>query len=181
MSKSPTVFVLMFMLLFVLIGCNLMGGSDGEAGEAAELLPDLPGYNTVEGESFTDALTTLGVMATLAGQPELGAPIATVSSVVSCYQEAGAVSARVYSDQAEPRNSGVVAVADRNALLNPLTFLQCVSPGIGDRSAQSVAIEPCTHSYTLARNGNEFYILYAGLTPNVCQAFCANLEGCTVP
>jgi len=176
MSKSFAVLFTVIMLLSVLIGCNLQGS--GSKGQAAELLPNLSGYDTIEGESFTDALTTLGVMATLAGQPELGAPIAAVSGVVDCYQEAGAVSARIYSDQTEPLNSGVVAVGDRNALLNPLTFLQCVS-GTGGRSIQSVTIEPCMHSYTLTRNDNEFYILYAGLTPDVCQAFCANLEGCT--
>ena len=163
---------IVIMLLFVLAGCN------GGGGDAGSLLPNLSGYNTVEGETFTDALTKLGVLATLAGQPELGAPIATVSGVVGCYQEAGAVRARVYSDEANPRNSGVVAVGDRNALLNPATFLQCV-PRSGGVSTQSALIEPCSHSYTLTRDGNEFYILYAGLTPDMCHTFCSNLEGCT--
>lgn len=174
-SKSFIVFVAVIMLLMVAVACDVLNRSTGEA---ASLLPVLPGYHTVEGESFTDALTTIGVMATLAGQPELGAPIATVSGVVSCYQEAGAVNARVYSDENEPRNSGVVAVGDRNALLNPLTFLQCV-PGSSSRALESATIEPCSHSYTLIRDGNEFYIIYAGLTPDVCQTFCSNLEGCT--
>jgi hypothetical protein len=178
MSKSFAVLFTLIMILFMLVGCDLLDG--GSEGEAATLLPDLEGYNTIEGQTFTEGLTTLGVMATLAGQPELGAPIAAVSGIVDCYQEAGAVSARVYSDQTEPLNSGVIAVGDRNALLNPLTFLQCV-PAPGRRSAQSVTIEPCSHSYTLTKDGNEFYILYAGLTPDVCSTFCTNLEGCTPP
>ena len=175
MARTFKIFGAVMLLLFGMIGCDVL---QGPSGDAASLLPDLAGYHTVEGESFTDALTTIGVLATLAGQPELGAPIATVSGVVSCYQEAGAVKARVYSDENEPRNSGVIAVGDRNALLNPLTFLQCV-PGNSGRAPESITIEPCSHSYTLSRDGNEFYILYAGLTPDVCHIFCTNLEACT--
>lgn len=175
MSKRFVVFCTGIGVLLFLAACDSL---INVSGDADSLLPELAGYNTIEGQSFTDALTTLGVMATLAGQPELGAPIAAVSGVVGCYQEAGAVSARVYSDQAEPRNSGIVAVGDRNALLNPITFLQCV-PDSSRRGPQSVTIEPCTHSYTLTRDDNEFYIIYAGLTPDVCHAFCSNLEGCT--
>ncbi|MCP4358677.1 MAG: hypothetical protein GY796_11720 [Chloroflexi bacterium] len=175
MSKVTAVFFVLIILLMGLVGCGLLPSAGGEA---ATLLPDLAGYNTIEGESFTDALTSLGVMATLAGQPELGAPIAAVSGVVACYQDAGAVAARVYSDQADPVNSGVVAVGDKNALLNPLIFLECIPK---DRvSIQSAnTIEPCTNSYTFTRDGNEFYVLYAGLTPQVCQTFCANLPDCT--
>ena len=177
MSKSFAVFVITITLLLVfIVGCDGLGSSSPNA---ADLLPDLAGYNTIEGQSFTEALTTLGVLATLAGQPELGAPLATVSGVATCYQDAGAVNARVYSEQGEPVNSGIVAVGDRNALLNPITFLQCVPGRSGDSSVQSMTIDACSHSYTLARDGNEFYILYAGLTPEMCQTFCSNLEGCT--
>ncbi len=177
MPKSFAIFVVVIVLLLVfIVGCDGLGGS---ADAAADLLPDLDGYNTVEGQTFTEALTTLGVLTTLAGQPELGAPIATVSGVATCYQDAGAVSARVYSEQGEPVNSGIVAIGDRNALLNPITFLQCVPGGNKEPSTQSVTIDACSHSYTLTRDDNEFYILYAGLTPEMCQTFCSNLEGCT--
>jgi hypothetical protein len=176
MSKLFVVFLTTLMLLLLLIGCDMLPGGGG--GSAAALLPELEGYSTIEGQSFTDALTSLGVMATLAGQPQFGAPIAGISSIVGCYQEAGAVSARVYSDPNLPQNSGIVAVGDRDALLNPITFLQCV-PDTDMRGAQSVTLQPCTHSYTLTRDDNEFYIIYAGLTPDVCHAFCSHLEGCT--
>ncbi len=174
MSKLFTVFFTVTLLL--LVACDMLPGGGG--GQAATLLPELDGYNTVEGQSFTDALTSLGVMATLAGQPQLGAPIAGISTIVGCYQEAGAVTARVYSDPNAPQNSGIVAVGDRDALLNPVTFLQCV-PDSNLRGPQSLTLEPCTHSYTLTREDNEFYILYAGLTTDMCHTFCTNLEGCT--
>lgn len=175
MSKRFVGLFTAVMSLLLLASCDIIAPPGGSA---AGYLPELAGYRTIEGESFTDALTSLGVMATLAGQPQFGAPIAAISGTVACYQEAGAVSARVYSQEADPIHSGVIAVGDRNALLNPLTFLQCV-PGDGRPGIQSVTIEPCSHSYTLTQDGNEFYILYAGLTPEVCQTFCSNLEGCT--
>ena len=170
------VLLVMIGLLVALIGCDLQ---TTPAADAAALLPELNGYNTIEGESFTDALTTLGVMATLGGLPEFGAPIAAISEVVGCYQEAGAVSARVYSDQAEPRNSGIVAIGDRNALQNPITFLRCVPGATSGSESGAVVLQPCSASYTLAKDDNEFYILYAGLTADICQTFCSNLEGCT--
>lgn len=176
MSKLFVGFCTIILLLVALVGCDMLPGGGG--GEAATLLPELDGYNTIEGQSFTDALTSLGVMATLAGQPQFGAPIAGISAIVGCYQEAGAVSARVYSDPNIPQNSGIVAVGDRAALLNPITFLQCV-PDTNLRGAQSPTLEPCSHSYTLTRDNNEFYILYAGLTAEMCQTFCSHLEGCT--
>lgn len=175
MSKLFVIFSSGTLLLLLLVSCELSGGGGGSADD---LLPELEGYNTIEGQSFTDALTSLGVMATLAGQPEFGAPIAGISGIVGCYQEAGAVSARVYSDPNAPQNSGIVAIGDRNALLNPITFLQCV-PDPGRRSTQSFTLEPCSYRYTLVRDDNEFFILYAGLTPEMCQTFCSNLEGCT--
>ncbi len=163
------------LLLITVVGCDLQ---PTPSTDAAALLPQLPGYNTIEGESFTDALTTLGVMATLGGLPQFGAPIAAISEVVACYQEAGAISARVYSDPNIPQNSGIIAIGDHNALQNPVTFLRCVPGATSGSSSGSVNIEPCTHSYTLTKEDNEFYILYAGLTPEVCHAFCSNLEGC---
>ena len=175
MSKWFVVLTVMVLLVFGIAACDGVGGAEGDA---ADLLPNLDGYNTIEGESFTDALTTLGIAATLAGQPELGAPIAAVSEVVACYQDSGAVSARVYSLETNPLQTGVVATGDRNALLNPITFLQCVPLTEGDERAPAT-IEPCYHSYTLTRDNNEFYILYAGITPEICQTFCSNLEGCT--
>jgi hypothetical protein len=86
------------------------------------------------------------------------------------------VRARVYSNQAAPLTAGTVAIADRNVLTDPVNLFRCVAPNL---LAQQQKIQPCEASYTLKREGNEFYILYAGTTPEICRTFCAHLEGCT--
>jgi hypothetical protein len=91
------------------------------------------------------------------------------------------VEARVYSDQADPLSAGVVAVGDRNKLLDPDNLFACVVPAVpseGDEAIDMATIRPCTSSYTLKREGNEFYIIYAATTEEVCQAFCTALDGC---
>ena len=84
--------------------------------------------------------------------------------------------ARVYSNKENPLSAGAVAIADRNALLDPRNLLACLKPSAeaGEAGIQSFAIEPCSASYTLTRDDNEFYILYAGTTQEICQAFWPN-------
>jgi hypothetical protein len=146
---------------------------------AAALLPKLAGYNTAEGQTLTSYIGKLsGGGALLTGQPELAATLTAVDAIVGCYQQVGAVRARLYSNQVSPLSAGTVAIADRNALLDPANLFKCVAPNV-QMGAQSVKIEPCKASYTLKRDNDEFYILYAGTTTEICQAFCTNLEGCT--
>jgi hypothetical protein len=162
-------------------GCDLLPGSGGSTPQppAVTMLPDLPGYTVVEGQTLTGYIGKLsGGAALLTGQPELAATLTAVDAIIGCYQQVGAVRARVYSNQAQPLSSGAVAIADRNALLDPANLFKCVAPSAA-LGAQAVKIEPCKASYTLARDGNEYYILYAGTTQEICQAFCKNLEGCT--
>jgi hypothetical protein len=75
-------------------------------------------------------------------------------------------------------SAGAVAIADKKALLDPVNLFRCVAPNLRPE-AQAIKIEPCKASYTLTRDGNDFYILYAGTTLEICQAFCRNLEDCT--
>ena len=160
-------------------GCDMLGlGGATPVLPAVQMLPDLPGHKVVEGQTLTTYISTLsGGAVLLAGQPELTALIAAVDGVVSCYQEVGAMQARVYSNEANPLSSGTVAIADRNALLDPVNVFRCVVPKKGILGVET--FQPCMSNYTLSKDGNEFYILYAGTTLEICQAFCAQLEGCT--
>ncbi len=181
MLKFVTRLLAAIALVALLSGCDLLPGSATPAppSPAADLLPDLPGYTQVEGQTLTSYLGTLsGGAALLAGRPELAATLAAVDRIVGCYQQVGAVRSRLYSNQKSPLSAGTIAVADRNALLNPANFFQCVTPHTGPQ-IQSIKIQPCTANYTLSRGGNQFYILYAGTTLDICQTFCTHLEGCT--
>jgi hypothetical protein len=119
-----------------------------------------------------------GGAALLTGNPELAATLLAVDAVTGCYQQVGAVRARLYSNQASPLSAGAVAIADKKALLDPANLFRCLVPNLRPE-AQVIKIEPCKASYTLTRDGNDFYILYAGTTLEICQAFCRNLEECT--
>jgi hypothetical protein len=142
-------------------------------------MPDLPGFDVIEGQVVQDYIASLAQgAALLSGNPELAALIIKVDSVIACYQDVGAVNARLYSDEAFPLSSGAIAIADRNRLADPDTLFQCIGGRFVPMSSKP-ELNPCSHSYTLERDDNAFYIIYAGTTQEICQAFCANLEGCS--
>lgn len=183
MTKFAVLFLLIVILVGVLYGCGLISppaGSPTSEPPAAEMLPVLPGYNTFEGQLLTDYISTLSEgAAVLAGQPELAVTIAAVDRVIGCYQTIGAVRARVYSQADDPLSAGTVAIADRNILLDPTNLFSCILPSAPEGLLPADGIEPCSASYTISREGNEFYVLYAATTSEVCQAFCSALEECT--
>lgn len=184
-EKRPNrVFVMLIAVAILMGGAGLILGinqRNPQVPPAEELLPDLQGYNAVEGELLTDYISKLsGGAALLAGQPELALAIAAVDQVIGCYQEVGAVKARVYSNQEAPLSAGIVAIGDRNELLDPANLFKCVAPAIPDGSQPDMPpIQMCSASYTLVRDGNEFYIIYAGTTEKICRTFCGALEGCS--
>ncbi len=166
--------LLLTALLFIAAACNPANSPD-----ANDLMPDIAGYKVTEGEDLTEALTRMGQGASiLAGQPEIAFAVEGVDRIMQCYQDAGAVSGRIFTNEADVLSAGVIVIVDRNRLTNPQTFINCVHPS--DEGPDMVsAIEPCSNTYTLKRDGNEYYFLYAATRPEVCQTFCSNLEGCT--
>lgn len=186
-EKRPNrVFVMLIAVAVLMGGAGLVLGirsQDSKVPPAEEMLPDLSGYDMVEGETLTNHISKLsGGAALLAGQPELALAVSAVDQVVSCYQEVGAVKARAYSNQNDPLSAGIVAIGDRNELLDPKNLFKCVAPVIpdgGETPIDQATIEPCKASYTVEReDGSVFYIIYAGTTEEICQTFCAALEEC---
>lgn len=178
-----------FILLFLALALTLLAGACDVISPppaeppAAAMLPNLPGYTVVEGQTLTDYLSTAaGGGALLAGQPELAAVVAAVDEIGGCYQDVGAARARLYSKEDAPLTAGAVAIADRNELLDPANFMRCALPRLGPQTDQEeeAALEPCGASYTLEQEDNVFYIAYAGTRPEMCQAFCSQLPECVV-
>ena len=171
--------LLLALALALQAACDVVSPPPAEP-PAAAMLPDLPGYTVVEGQTLTDYLSTAaGGGALLAGQPELAAVVAVVDEIGGCYQEVGAARARLYSKVEDPLTAGAVAIADRNELLDPANFLRCALPQFRPQEQEAAAVEPCAASYTLEQEDNEFYIAYAGTRPEICRAFCTRLPACT--
>lgn len=151
---------------------------------AADILPVLPQYRSVDGQNVTGYLGSLaGGAALLAGQPELALKIAAVDQAVDCYQEVGAVRGRVYSHGEYPLLAGFVAVADGTLLTDPNTFLACVG---ADRMGQGPATSgdiagPCAGYFTVAREDGTFYVIYGGSVDSVCHDLCGGMQGCVLP
>lgn len=148
---------------------------------AAQLLPDLPAYRQVEGQTLTDYIGALGQgAALLAGQPQLAVTIGAVDGVVGCYQEIGGVRARLYSHAERPLEAGLVAVVDAAQVNDPDNFFRCVTPAGLNLESGEEALQPCVAALTLTRDDGTFHVLYAGSAHSVCRDFCSALEGCQV-
>lgn len=141
-------------------------------------MPDLPGYRVVEDQTVQQYIKSLAEgAALLAGNPGMLFLIEKLDRAVTCYQEAGAVNMRIFSDEASPVSSGAIAIADRNRMTDPETLFRCAGRGLVPFSSEAT-VDPCAQSYTLQRDDNEFYIIYVGTTREICETFCSNLEGC---
>lgn len=166
---------LLLIVMLVITACNTGVPRDESA---ANLLPNLSGYTTENTLNITDALTKAGAGAALAGgQVQFAAAVGVIGNYVGCLQRAGAIEGRTYIQQGNPLKSGLIMIINRNKITDPQTLLGCAIPQAPDM------LEPpeygfCARVYTLSKNNNEFYIMYAASSPQVCQAFCSALEGC---
>ncbi len=181
---------ILLVLVLLVSACGVLPGTAplatpaSNAPPASAYLPNLAGYSRLDARSIQDFIAGLGEAGTaLLGQFQATAVIAVVDNVAACYQDIGAVAASGYSKDALPIVAGVVAVANRDLLLNPQTFLACVSSA-QQRSLMADGqggggMQPCGFSYTTEINGETFDFLYAGTDLEICQAFCRSLPGCT--
>lgn len=160
----------------------LLAACQAQRGSANDMLPDIPNSTVVEGQTITQFIANLANGAALtAGNPELTPLIQRVETSLSCYQNAGAVAVRTYADKTFPLYAGIVAIVDQNALTSPANFLNCVVKPQPEMQSRQQVLQPCAKTYTLKKDGNEFYIAYIATTPQMCDAFCSKLEGCAVP
>lgn len=174
------------LLIFAALAVILAGRFNwrGDPPPAAGILPALPQYRSVDGQNVTAYLGSLaGGAALLAGQPELALKIAAVDRAISCYQEVGAVRARVYSHGEYPLLAGFVAVADGEVVSDPNTLFSCVA---ADRIGEGPATEGdspglCGGYFSVSREDGSFYVIYGGSAGSVCRDLCGAISDCVLP
>lgn len=184
--RKPAVFVtitVIIMALMSLAACQAVPGTGDTARDAAaaqNFLPTIAGYTSTESDNITDALTKVGVGASvLSGNLATAALIAKLDDVMRCYQGVGAVSARVYTEQnvvgavaagGIPR-FGVVAVLNTTRIQRNL-FSCVLNTGVQAQAAG--AIEPCGGSGSFTVDGENLQYLYAATAPELCSSFQAS-------
>jgi len=168
------IWAVILTVVLITVACDPFGTQ----GRAASMLPDVPNTTIVKGQTIAEYIASLASGGSLlTGNPPLAAAIEFAQGAINCYQNIGAIAVRIYSDNAFPLSSGMVAIVDRNAITDLGNLARCL--GGGAEAGAQATIQVCTHSYTLKKDDNEFHIAYVGTTLEMCQAFCTRLEGCT--
>ena len=146
------------------------------------ILPDLPDYRQVEGESLTGYVAAVSEgAALLGGQPHLAAGIAAIDQALACYQDLGAFQARLYSHRQSPLSAGAVAVTDIDKLLDPQNLAVCAGPGLLTQESTADTSGPaCLSTYALTIEAGRFQVLVAGSTDSACIDLCSQLPGCSL-
>lgn len=178
--------VLLVILGLLLAACQVVptsGDTASDTAAAQNYLPTLPGYMATEANSITDALTKVGAGASvLTGNLPMAGLIAKLDDTLRCYQQVGAVAARVYTEQdvvgAASRGAvpklGVLAVVNTTRVQRNL-FSCVLNTGVGAQAqAQAETIQPCGGSGSFTVNNESLQYVYAATAPDLCATFQAS-------
>ncbi len=151
------------------------GNTSSDAAAAQQYVPDIPGYTSTNAASIASAVSTIsGGTSLLTGNPMGAALIAQIDGMISCYEQVGAVAAKVYAQvdiaslaDGQIPSVGALAVANQDRVVN--NFLPCALGSGKGFSAQSAAPEPCASSGTFSANGNTYLYIYAATNQDLCS------------
>lgn len=158
------------------------GNTSSDAAAAQQYVPDLPGYLTTNAASLTSAISTIsGGASLITGNPITAAMIAQIDGMVTCYQNVGAVAAKIYAQadiasltQGQIPTIGALAVINQDRLVN--NFLPCaLGSGQGFSAQQAEQPQPCASSGTFTANGNTYWYLYAATQQQLCDVIAQHL------
>ncbi len=176
---NPSILRVLTFILVTVTAISACGQAATQEPSAGALMPNLPDYYVNDTVNIQDAISKVASLTSLgAAHPELAGLIAGVNSLLTCYQNAGAIQGRTYVNKADVVKAGIVVIVNRNVVTDPTTFVNCVVPPSA-RSLRPAGPQPCAKAYTLNVPNNQYYIGYAATDPEVCQAFCSALQGCT--
>lgn len=176
----------MSIVLLVTAACSTAptGDTAGDATAAQSFLPTLDGYSATEADSITEALSAAaGEGADIFGNEGVQVIVDRLDTFVACYQDVGAVSARVYTQAnlgsllgGNVPSVGAVAVVNQDRVRE--NFVACATGGQQQGfSAQSVSVEPCTGNGSFTSGGDSFSYIFAGSSGEFCNAVQNHFAG----
>jgi hypothetical protein len=157
------------------------GNTSNDAAAAQQYVPDLPGYISTNASSIASAVSTIsGGASILSGNLIGAAMVAQIDGMISCYQQVGAVAAKVYAQvdiasvaSGQIPSVGALAVVNQDRIAG--NFLPCALGSGKGFSAQSAAPEPCANSGTFSANGNTYLYLYAASNQDLCTLIASRM------
>ncbi len=182
--------LLVLVMLALLVGaCSMVGGGSGsattsptqnfsgDAGAAANYLPNLTGYTRHDVANIQDAVTAAGGgAALLSGNVAAAALITQLDRMIDCYRSRGAVAANVYTEnniaqvlEGQVPKVGALAVVNQNRVVND--FLSCALNQGSSDSFGAQAVQPCAGSGQFMANNETMLYIYAATDPQLCQLF----------
>ena len=157
------------------------GDTANDAASAQQFVPDLPGYLSTNATTISSAISTItGGASILSGNPLGAAMIAQIDGMIACYQNVGAVAAKVYAQpdiatlaQGQIPTVGALAVINQDRLVN--NFLPCALGANRGMSAQAQTPQPCASSGSFQVNGETLWYVYAATNQDLCSAIAQHL------
>lgn len=178
MFKRITWVLAALSLLLMVSACGALGtGSTGDSSDDAEaaqsFMPEITGYTSVQAADIKTALSTIsqgGAAAT--GNLPAAFLINRLDAFITCYNEVGAVDARVYASLSVPPTVGALAVINQTRAAENL--LPCITGGGGGddlAGAQAAGPEPCFGSGSFVFNGDTITYVFGASDQPLCTAF----------
>jgi len=188
--KRFAILITTIIAAFAMAACSTAptGDTDTDAGAAANYLPTgdvFDNYTVTEADSITDAITAAaGDGAEALDNAAVSAAVTAVDSFIECYNDVGAVSARIYTqtnlgdilsgDSLVP-SVGTIAVVNQDRVQE--NFLACAAESAsGNFSAQS-APTVCRGSGSFSAADDAFRYIYISTSDAFCEAAVSHFEG----
>jgi hypothetical protein len=184
--------ILLLIAVMMIAACSRLGIPGGaavpttgdtasDAAAAQQFVPELPGYISTNATSISSAISTItGGASILSGNPVSAALIAQIDGMIACYQDVGAVAAKVYAQpdiatiaQGQIPTVGALAVINQDRLVN--NFLPCALGSNRSFSAQAETPQPCSNSGSFQVNGETLWYVYAATDQTLCTAIAQHL------
>ena len=184
--------ILLLIAVMMIAACSRLGIPGGaavpttgdtasDAAAAQQFVPELPGYISTNATSISSAISTItGGASILSGNPVSAALIAQIDGMIACYQDVGAVAAKVYAQpdiatiaQGQIPTVGALAVINQDRLVN--NFLPCALGSNRSFSAQAETPQPCSNSGSFQVNGETLWYVYAATDQSLCTAIAQHL------